>query len=72
MIWQNIGMMALRKNVSDPPPDDWTLQHCPSCGQECYYQQTNGDILKTINPKILFLCSECALKEMAKREGAEK
>lgn len=62
MTKQNIGMMPLKKNIRNPPPDDWKLQHCPICGQECYYQQTNAEIVKSIDPKIVFLCTECALK----------
>lgn len=72
MIEQNIGMMPLKKNVSNPPPSDWKLQSCPVCGQECYYQQTNAAALKSINPKTMFVCTECALKELTMKERARK
>lgn len=72
MIEGNIGLMPLKKNVSDPPPSDWKLQPCPVCGQECYYQQTNAAVLKSINPKTMFVCTECALKELTMKERARK
>lgn len=68
MTGQNLGMMPLRKNVGDSPPDDWELQNCPICGQECYYQGINGEVLKSIAPETVFVCTECALRGLAKKK----
>lgn len=66
----NIAMMPLRSNVPAPSSSDWKLTACPHCGRECWYQQENGDLLKSIFPDTKFLCTECALT--ARAEGIGK
>ncbi len=70
MIEQTIGMMPLKKNVSNPP-DDWELRRCPVCNQECYYQRKNATELKRITPNAVFACTECALKGQVVMGGSK-
>lgn len=61
-----IGLMPLKKNVSDPP-DDWELRNCPVCDQECYYQGKNATEMKRMIPDTVFVCTECGLKGLTEK-----
>lgn len=59
----NICYMPLRGNVPVPRDiENWRLTKCPRCGRECWYQQTNAELVKKTLPRVQFLCTECALK----------
>lgn len=64
-------MMPMKKNVPEPRNNDWQLTICPKCGQECWYQKKEADIMKQFMPEVIFLCTECALKEGIHHEQKE-
>ena len=43
--------MPLRKNVPNP---------CPVCGQACWLQTGNAELVRQIYPNAKFVCSDCA------------
>ncbi len=59
----NIAMMPLLQNIPATSNEDWRLTTCPECGRECWYQTNNAEFLKKFCPEIIFLCTECAIKE---------
>ena len=63
---EHIAMMPLRKNVSEPGDEDWTLTTCKKCGRECWYHHKLAEEARAILPGIKFMCTECALREGAK------
>lgn len=52
--------MPLRKNVLTPCNPEWKAATCPVCGQACWLQTGNAELVRQIYPNAKFVCSECA------------
>lgn len=52
--------MPLRKNVPNPCSPEWKPATCPICGQDCWIQAGNAELVKRVYPNAKFMCSECA------------
>lgn len=52
--------MPLRKNVPTPCNPEWKLATCPICGQDCWLQTGNAELVKQVYPGAKFVCSDCA------------
>lgn len=52
--------MPLRKNVPNPCNPEWKAATCPVCGQACWLQTGNAELVKQVYPGAKFVCSECA------------
>lgn len=54
------AIMPLRKNVPNPCNPEWKAATCPVCGQACWLQTGNAELVRQIYPNAKFVCSECA------------
>lgn len=52
--------MPLRKNVPTPCNPEWKAATCPVCGQACWLQTGNAELVRQIYPNAKFVCSDCA------------
>lgn len=52
--------MPLRKNVPNPCNPEWKAATCPVCGQACWLQTGNAELVRQIYPNAKFVCSDCA------------
>lgn len=52
--------MPLRKNVPNPCNPEWKEATCPVCGQACWLQAGNAELVRQVYPNAKFVCSECA------------
>lgn len=52
--------MPLRKNVPTPCNPEWKAATCPVCGQACWLQTGNVELVRQIYPNAKFVCSDCA------------
>lgn len=51
--------MPLRRIVPNPCNPEWKPATCPICGQDCWLQTGNAELVKQIYPSAKFVCSEC-------------
>lgn len=52
--------MPLRRIVPNPCNSEWKPATCPICGQDCWLQTGNAELVKRVYPSAKFVCSECA------------
>lgn len=52
--------MPLRRIVPNPCNPEWKPATCPICGQDCWLQTGNAELVKQVYPGAKFVCSECA------------
>lgn len=52
--------MPLRRIVPNPCNPEWKPATCPICGQDCWLQTGNAQLVKQVYPGAKFVCSECA------------
>lgn len=52
--------MPLRRIVPNPCNPEWKPATCPICGQDCWLQTGNAELVKRVCPSAKFVCSECA------------
>lgn len=50
----------LRRIVPNPCNPEWKPATCPICGQDCWLQTGNAELVKRVYPSAKFVCSECA------------
>ncbi len=67
----NFGAMPLQKNTRKRPWPDWQPTTCPLCGQPCWYQGENGELLRRVYPDAVFVCTECAMKGGRSRDDRQ-
>ena len=47
-------------NVPNPCNPEWKAATCPVCGQACWLQTGNAELVRQIYPNAKFVCSDCA------------
>ena len=65
VIWRTGG--GRDELLPNPVHSDWRPAYCPVCGQECWRQEKNAELLKRIFADTQFLCTECAILRSALR-----